>query len=489
MNTMLWKNGGLQSGRQSNLIYDEKLAALALAGPMEGVLLLEPVETPEAFNDLVASWNAQTPAGTEVEVYGRLRVDGRWSAWMSWGTWGTHVKRACPDQEDGLVWANSYWDGGDSSINVKDGKTADAFQLKAVLRACSEAKAMPILTLLAATWKNTNDPNWRAKCENPQSREGLTVLPPRVLLDTPAISQKRRDPDYGGVICSATSIAMQLNHCGLNVLPEETTFLCQDYGFGGTGNWSFTVACAGAYGMESYACYMDFADLKAELAKGYPVGLSVKYSWRDDMDVPLLTNSSVTTHGHLIVCTGYFFSEELSETVYYVNDPAGGFDLSSGPREYRESQLDKAWQRRMVYIVHRRDAEESICPAADAKLCDAPFRRIEASLVPVPGKPGFYDLMANGNPVCPSIDFPRDKRRVFGGHGTLYWYIEGDESELSEGPKRCTANHNFHYEGLLVTADGQIWSEGDMFGRLKARGKSIVFGLVENSGLHYIARL
>jgi hypothetical protein len=396
---------------------------------------------------------------------------------MSWGRWGAHIQRACPDQEDDLVWANSYRDGGDSSVNVKDKRAAQAFQLKAVLRAGADAKAMPSLSLLAATWKNTNDPAWREKLEAEGGKD-MGALPERVLLDTPVMSQKRRDPDYGGVICSATSIAMQLNHCGLDVLPEETTFLCQDYGFGGTGNWSFTTACAGAYGMESYARYMGFAGLKAELAAGFPVGLSVKYSWRDDMDVPLLTNSSVTTHGHLIVCTGYFYSEELGETVYYVNDPAGGFDLACGPREYRESQLSQAWLRRMVYLCHERAV-----PAGDP-----PMRRIEAQLVPA-GKPGFYDLLADGQPVRPSIDFLRDKRRIFGGHGTIYWYIEDELSELAEGPRRCTANHVFHFEGVLVTPEGRIWSEGDMFGRLKARGKAIVFGLVENTGLHYIAKL
>ena len=479
MNTKLWKDSGLKNGRLSNLKYDEARRALVLAGPLEGVYLSEEFETEEPFNDLVASWNALTPGKTEAEVYARLRVDGRWSAWMSWGVWGAHIERNCPDQEDDLVWANSYRDGGDSSVNVKDGKTADAFQLKAVLRADAEEARMPVLTLLAATWKNTNDPDWQEKSENPDSREKAAELPPRVHLDTPVISQKRRDPDYGGVICSATSIAMQMCGQGLDVLPEETTFLCNDYGFGGTGNWSYTVACAGACGFESYACYMSKQDLMAELAAGYPVGLSVKYSWRDDFDVPQLDNATVTTHGHLVVATGYYYSEELGETVFYVNDPAGGFDVSSGPREYRWSQLSKAWYRRMTYVCRKKEGTPLLRAVP----------RIEAQLVPEEGRPGVYTLLAEGKPIRFSIDFLRDKRKTFGGHGTMYWYCEDDFSELTEQTKRCGANYNFHYEGVLVTPDGKIWIEGDYFSRLKAKGKTIVFGAVDNSGVHYIARI
>lgn len=479
MNTMIWRNAGLIEGRLSNLNYDNGRKALVLAGSLEGVFLTEEIETEEPFNDLVASWNVLTPGETCAEIYARLRVDGRWSTWMSWGVWGAHIRRNCPDQEDGLVWANTYRDGGDSSVNVKDGRTADAFQLKAVLRSKPDARQMPALALLAATWKNTNDPLWQEKCCCPEIREGLETLPERVHLDTPVISQKRRDPDYGGVICSATSIAMQMCHQGLDVLPEETTFLCNDYGFGGTGNWSYTVACAGACGFESYACYMSFNDLKAELAKGNPVGLSVKYSWRDDFDVPQLDNATVTTHGHLIVCTGYYFNEKLGETVYYVNDPAGGFDVSSGPREYRESQLSKAWYRRMTYVCRRKEG---------APLLRA-VERVDAQLAPVEDKLGVYTLMADGKPVRFSIDFLREKRKTFGGHGTMYWYCEDDLSELTEQTKRCTANHVFHYEGVLVTPDGDVWIEGDYFSRLKAKGKTIVFGAVENSGVHYIAKL
>ena len=195
--------------------------------------------------------------------------------------------------------------------------------------------------------------------------------------------------------------------------------------------------------------------------------------------MPQLDNATVTTHGHLVVATGYYFSEELGETVFYVNDPAGGFDVSSGPREYRWSQLSKAWYRRMTYVCRKKEGTPLLRAVP----------RIEAQLVPEGGRPGVYTVTAEGKPVRFSIDFLRDKRKTFGGHGTMYWYCEDDPSELTEQTKRCGANYNFHYEGVLVTPDGKVWIEGDYFNRLKAKGKTIVFGAVDNSGVHYIARI
>ncbi|MBQ2227536.1 MAG: hypothetical protein II427_00265, partial [Firmicutes bacterium] len=69
MNTVLWKNSGLLRGRVNNLTYNETKRALTLDAPYEGVFLAEPFETEEPFNDLVASWNAQTPGRSEAEIY------------------------------------------------------------------------------------------------------------------------------------------------------------------------------------------------------------------------------------------------------------------------------------------------------------------------------------------------------------------------------------------------------------------------------------
>ena len=54
--------------------------------------------TPEisapAFNALVASWNAATPAGTAVELAVRVFAAGAWTPWMPYGKWSPFLRRA-----------------------------------------------------------------------------------------------------------------------------------------------------------------------------------------------------------------------------------------------------------------------------------------------------------------------------------------------------------------------------------------------------------
>ena len=286
------------AGQMINLVHADKLGDGAIRMKKSGeATFLTPVFQPDLpFNDLVASWNTETPAGTVAEVFGRVYIpeydgwtdrDGNtydgWTDWITWGKWSTHIARCCPacqdshprkdsEETNGWAFAYSFNGGGDSSINVRGEFTATAFQLKVVFTAESDCEAMPSLRLLAATWKNTNDPEWRTKCTYP---EAPIEAAPSVLLDTPAISQMARDPDYGNVICSATSVTMLMNARGADLLPEDVTLLNYDYGFGGNGNWSFSCAIAGAYGYESYVSYSSFEAIRQEITKGYGVGLSV----------------------------------------------------------------------------------------------------------------------------------------------------------------------------------------------------------------------
>lgn len=94
-----------------------------------------------------------------------------------------------------FFYAYSFGSAGDSSLNITDGLAATAFQLKAVVRADGSQTAQPVLRLLAAAFKNTNDPDWWSACS---LTEGTGELPDSVLLDTPSIAQTIRDPDYAG---------------------------------------------------------------------------------------------------------------------------------------------------------------------------------------------------------------------------------------------------------------------------------------------------
>ena len=496
----LTTHGDFARGAMLNLTFADRLGdgAVRLKKEGEGVFLTPVIQTEKPFNDLVASWNTETPLGTEVEILGRVylpeydgwtdrenRTYDGWTDWITWGVWSTHIARACPECEDshprkdseernGWAFAYSKPGYGDSSLNVRGSFTASAFQLKAVLRAKEGCDGLPSLRLLAATWKNTNSETWQDECSYP---EEPVQAAESVLLNTPAISQMVRDPAFAHVICSATCATMLMDGQGADLLPEDVTLLNYDYGFGGNGNWSFTCAAAGAYGYESYVSYSSFSALRQELTKGFGVALSVKYSNKEDDDQPYLENAPCHTNGHLITIVGYYYSKQLEEYVYCANDPAADSDGAVAHREYRQSQLDKCWYRRAAYFIHKKEAGAGL------------FVRdyISAVMMPVKEQPGVWALVADDSLLQIPADFQENKRASFGQHGTICYYAEDELTDIPDTCRRVTANHVFRYDGIGVTPEGYLTFEEEALEKLLAAGKRVRLLVLDNCDTVYTA--
>lgn len=496
----LTTHGDFARGAMLNLTFADRLGdgAVRLKKEGEGVFLTPVIQTEKPFNDLVASWNTETPLGTEVEILGRVylpeydgwtdrenRTYDGWTDWITWGVWSTHIARACPECEDshprkdseernGWAFAYSKPGYGDSSLNVRGSFTASAFQLKAVLRAKEGCDGLPSLRLLAATWKNTNSETWQDECSYP---EEPVQAAESVLLNTPAISQMVRDPAFAHVICSATCATMLMDGQGADLLPEDVTLLNYDYGFGGNGNWSFTCAAAGAYGYESYVSYSSFSALRQELTKGFGVALSVKYSNKEDDDQPYLENAPCHTNGHLITIVGYYYSKQLEEYVYCANDPAADSDGAVAHREYRQSQLDKCWYRRAAYFIHKKEAGAGL------------FVRdyISAVMMPVKEQPGVWALVADDRLLQIPADFQENKRASFGQHGTICYYAEDELTDIPDTCRRVTANHVFRYDGIGVTPEGYLTFEEEALEKLLAAGKRVRLLVLDNCDTVYTA--
>lgn len=496
----LTTHGDFARGAMLNLTFADRLGdgAVRLKKEGEGVFLTPVIQTEKPFNDLVASWNTETPLGTEVEILGRVylpeydgwtdrenRTYDGWTDWITWGVWSTHIARACPECEDshprkdseernGWAFAYSKPGYGDSSLNVRGSFTASAFQLKAVLRAKEGCDGLPSLRLLAATWKNTNSETWQDECSYP---EEPVQAAESVLLNTPAISQMVRDPAFAHVICSATCATMLMDGQGADLLPEDVTLLNYDYGFGGNGNWSFTCAAAGAYGYESYVSYSSFSALRQELTKGFGVALSVKYSNKEDDDQPYLENAPCHTNGHLITIVGYYYSKQLEEYVYCANDPAADSDGAVAHREYRQSQLDKCWYRRAAYFIHKKEAGAGL------------FVRdyISAVMMPVKEQPGVWALVADDSLLQIPADFQENKRASFGQHGTICYYAEDELTDIPDTCRRVTANHVFRYEGIGITPEGYLTFEEEALEKLLAAGKRVRLLVLDNCDTVYTA--
>ena len=119
------------------------------AGGTEGEYVSQIFEV-EPFEYLVASWNADVPEGTYVEVMARAYVDMKkeWTEWLSWGKWTRDItKRRSANTETELA-------GVDTDIFTvygSTGETASLVQLKAVLHTDDPA-VTPVLEQVAATY-------------------------------------------------------------------------------------------------------------------------------------------------------------------------------------------------------------------------------------------------------------------------------------------------------------------------------------------------
>ena len=95
--------------------------------------------------------------------------------------------------------------------------------------------------------------------------------------------------------------------------------------------------------------------------------------------------------------------------------------------------------------------------------------------------------MSGGSRVTIPPNFLEERRARFGSHGTICYYIVGDEVSLPDTCRRVTANHFFHYSGFSVTEDGCLTFEDDAMTKLLAEGKEVKLYVINNSGTMWIA--
>lgn len=433
--------------------------ALILADSASDGVYESPELTVPAFEYLVASWSADTPEGTWIEVSGRAYVDmkGTWTGWLSWGKWSPYIKRASTDQKDALA----RIDTDTFTVLGSNGETASRIQLRVALHS-DDPTVTPVLRELCATMKNTLDgqaiPVWHGDAD--------AELPESVIIsDAPAISQMVRDPSIADSICSPTTLTMMLNTRGEDLLPEEIALREYDFYYEGFGNWPFTVAMAGVFGYTGYCHYGDLDFVRQELACGRTVGLSVKYSSSPSGAYPYLENGAIaSTSGHLISIVGYGTEDGID--YFYSNDSAAGSDSACALRKYKADQLDAAWSGRLCYVV---SAEK------EASAGFAAPQRVDATLE-YSGEEGLYNFLAGGNPI-EGLASNFSAKTVQLGAGTAILIPDDAPDTSADGTASCLATHELRY--LTVSSKGQL--------RVGDSPSGTVY-LIVNNGPTYVAR-
>jgi hypothetical protein len=189
-------------------------------------------------------------------------------------------------------------------------------------------------------------------------------------LEVPKLSQYLpKLPEERGW-CSAAALAMLLRFHGMAADVATVARAVHDASYGGTGNWAFNAAHAGARGLRGVVAYLRGIDhVAAFVDAGLPVAISIAWNQGELPGAPLEHSD-----GHLLVVRGVERDHVL------VNDPA----QSPVATRYPRAALDLIFREHggIAYLVAPRERTAELValangqppptdPISDAKIAGA----------------------------------------------------------------------------------------------------------------------
>jgi hypothetical protein len=311
------------------------------------------------FMELVASWNADTPAGTwiQVEMRATNAADGHITKWYVLGRWA---------YGDGDIHRTSVGGQGD-----KDGYVAidtfvpknpmGSYQLRLTLYRAVGTSASPRVTRIGAVASNPIT----IKPYAPST----TTMTGTVELAVPAYSQEIHKGEYpqfdngGEAWCSPTSTSMVVAYWGRGPTAADYAYVLRDYPattdpwvdyaaryvfdyhYNGAGNWPFNTAYAAHFSLESEVTQLhSLAEAEQFIKAGIPLVASIAFN-SGKLDGFFFKS----TNGHLMVIVGFTAAGNP-----IVNDPASPDDASVR-HVYDRTQFEDAWMSAtggIVYVIH-----------------------------------------------------------------------------------------------------------------------------------------
>ena len=233
---------------------------------------------------MLISWNAVCGDGKISVLVSYEATDGTWSDYFSYGTWSdknnTSTSKSVSN-EFGTMNVDTFIPAKTPTGNVK---------IKITINRSGIYR--PVVENITIS---TPEMNSATPSEYPES--AWVKVPMRSQL----APENGAD---GGVMCSATTVAMALEYLGCNLTTRQVGKGTWDKEFSGYGNWLFSVAEAAAHGYYSFCDFYTEDMMKYALSKGYSIGCSTE----------------LTSAGHIVLVVGY---ETVDGVDYYiVNDPA-----------------------------------------------------------------------------------------------------------------------------------------------------------------------
>jgi hypothetical protein len=315
------------------------------------------------LTELVASWDATTPAGTWIEVAMSGRSDlGTTTKWYVMGRWNNG-----DDTTAGDIHRTSVPNQADATGNIAvdtfvagSGRYLDRWRLKVTLYRLAGTTQAPVLRSVGAMASRL--PTDKKVPVSPSGGAWGQVL------DVPTYSQETHIGQYpqwdggGEAWCSATSTAMVLDYYGAGPTAAETAWVDPaysdpqvdhaarsvfDYDYDGAGNWPFNTAYAGTRGLDSFVTRLrSLTEAEQFIKAGIPLVASLSFTKNE------LPGAGYGTNGHLMVIVGFTANGDV-----VVNDPASHLIKSNDQVRtvYDRQAFENAWiphSGGLVYVIH-----------------------------------------------------------------------------------------------------------------------------------------
>ncbi|MCW2898647.1 MAG: hypothetical protein JWO67_912 [Streptosporangiaceae bacterium] len=307
-------------------------------------------------DELVASWTADAPRGTWLQVEMRARTStGHRTKWYVMGRWAEgdrDIHRTSVEGQrdgDGTVYTDTFASAG--------GTTVSAYQLRATLYRLPGSHARPSIRTLGALTSAI------------AKRDAYPASPPGgaagIELKVPRFSQEIHKGEYpqwdggGEAWCSPTSTSMVVAYHGRGPSHRDYAWVNRsyadpwvdyaarntyDYAYRGAGNWPFNTAYAGRFGLDGFITRLrSLTELEQFIKAGIPVVTSQSFKAAD------LPGAGYSTNGHLMVIIGFTRSGDV-----IANDPASPSNAAVR-RVYPRGAFEKVWQGStggVAYIIH-----------------------------------------------------------------------------------------------------------------------------------------
>jgi peptidase C39-like protein len=312
--------------------------------------------TPVAFpfDELVASWNADTPAGTWIKLEMQARGSGRETKFytmMTWASGDMDIHRASLSGQQSA-------DGDVSTDTFKRVKTAaplDSYRLRVTLYRRAGSTETPSVGMLAAMVSAPSE------YQIPSAFDGKPIQ-----LQVPTLSQEEHAgefPEYDGggeAWCSPTSTAMVLGFHGAE--PSSNDVLAfpgpdfgephvpyaarytYDWSYKGAGNWSANVAYTTRFGLDGFVTRLrSLNEAQQFLTASIPLVASI------NGELPGFLFGK--TNGHLLVIRGIDSNGDV-----ITNDPAATTN-EQVRKTYGRADFERVWlggSGGIVYVIYPR---------------------------------------------------------------------------------------------------------------------------------------